>query len=271
VTDHSRMSAAGEIGRVQAALQAYSDTVGELRLIARGVSPTVVSAIAIAVDDVATPESEGAQLLGIVPIFLMTSLFLGGVYVAVDVTAGERERGSLEPLMSTPLTAGEIVVGKLGAVVFFAFATTVIALVGFTIVINLPFREIPGLRFRLSGVGAVEVLVALVPLLLPVASLQMLVASRSRTVKEAFTATSICSMIPMVPGMFLVFSPFKTTTAAMTVPVFAQNLIMNQVLSAAPIHALDYALAAATATALGVALAALAIARCAHTRMLADR
>ena len=81
----------------------------------------MVSAIAVELDDVATPESEGAMLLGIVPMFLMMSVFLGGLYVAVDVTAGERERGSLEPLMSTPLAAAEIVLGKLGAVMFFSF------------------------------------------------------------------------------------------------------------------------------------------------------
>ncbi len=231
----------------------------------------MVSAIAVAVDDVATPESEGAQLLGIVPMFLLMALFLGGVYVAVDVTAGERERGSLEPLMSTPLSAAEIVLGKLGAVLFFAFATMSVALVAFTVVINLPFKEIPGLKFRLDALGALEIYIALVPLLLPVAALQMVVASGSRSMKEAFTATSLCSMIPMVPGLFLVFSPFKATTAAMAVPVLAQNLILNQVLSAQPIHALNCLLAATTATLLGVALAGIAVARCAHSRMLAGR
>jgi sodium transport system permease protein len=271
VTDHSRTTAAGEIGRVTGALGAYSDTVGALRLVARGVSPTVVSAIAVAVDDVATPESEGALLLGIVPIFLMTSLFLGGVYVAVDVTAGERERGSLEPLMSTPLTAREIVLGKLGAVLFFALSTMFVTLVGFAIVINLPFPEIPGMRFRLGASGTLAIFLTLVPLLLPVASLQMVVASRSRTVKEAFTAASVCSMIPMIPGLFLIFSPFKSTTAAMAIPVFGQNVIMNQVLRAGPLHAIDYVVAAVTATALGIVLAALAVATCAHARMLSDR
>lgn len=271
VTDHSRTTAAGEIGRVSNALGAYSETVGALRLVARGVSPSVVAAVAVAVDDVATPESEGALLLGIVPIFLMTSLFLGGVYVAVDVTAGERERGSLEPLMSTPLGAAEIVLGKLAAVLFFSLGTMVVTLVAFALVINLPFPEIPGMRFRLGVAGTLEMFVALAPLLLPVAALQMLVASRSRTVKEAFTAASISSMIPMVPGLFLIFAPFKSTTAAMTVPVFGQNVIMNQILRAAPLHPLDYAVAGVTATALGVVLAAIAVATCAHSRMLSER
>jgi len=269
VTDHSRTTAAGQIRRVQIALETYAQTVGSLRLVARGVSPRVVSALAIALDDVATPESEGALLLGMVPMFLMMALFLGGLSVAVDVTAGERERRSLEPLMSTPVSAASIVLGKLGAVFLFALATMVLTLAGFTLAINLPFREVPGMKFRLDPGGALAIFLAVVPLLLPVAALQMIVASRSRTVKEAFTAASVCSMIPMVPGLFLILSPFKTTRSAMLVPWFSQNLIINQVLKAEPLHGLDCAIAAVVATALGVALSALAVATCAHSRMLA--
>ncbi|MGO8999235.1 MAG: ABC transporter permease [Polyangiaceae bacterium] len=271
VTDHSRTTAAGQISRVDGALETYSRTVGALRLVARGVSPNVVSAVAVEIDDVATPESEGALLLGIVPMFLMMSVFLGGLYVAIDVTSGERERGSLEPLMATPVSAAEIVLGKLGAVIFFAFVTMVVTLIGFTIVVNLPFAEVPGMRFKLSPVGALEIFVALVPVLLPVAALQMLVASRSRSVKEALTAASICSMLPIVPGMLLIFSPFKSTTSAMTIPLYGQDMIMTQILKAAPLQALDYLVAGATATALGIVLTVVAVAQCAQARMLADR
>jgi sodium transport system permease protein len=271
VTDHSRTTAAGQIGRVHAALETYSETVGALRLFARGVAPSLTSAIAVEIDDVATPESEGALLLGIVPIFLLTSIFLGGLYVAVDVTAGERERGSLEPLMATPIGAAEIVLGKLAAVVFFSLATMTVTLIGFTVVVNLPFAEIPGLRFKLGPMGALEIFAALVPILLPAAALQMLVASRSRTVKEALTAASICSMSPMVPGLVTIFSPFKSTTSRLMVPLLGQDLIMNQILRASALPALDYVLAGAAATGLGVVFAAIAVAQCAHARMLADR
>jgi len=269
VTDHSRTTAAGQIRRLSDALEAYSQTVGSLRLVARGVNPRVISAIAIELDDVATPESDGAQLLAIVPMFLLMSLFVGGVYIAVDVTAGERERGSLEPLMATPLSATEIVLGKLAAVFFFAFMTMTVTLAAFALVISLaPFPEIPGLKFKLGALGSLQIFGALVPLLLPVAGLQMLVASRSQNVKEAFTATSLCTFIPMASGLFLTLSPFKSTLASIAVPVFGQNLLVNQVLRGEPLAALDYLVAAGTTTALGVALAALAIARCAHARML---
>jgi len=271
VADRSRTASAGHLRRVEVALETYAQTVGAMRLVARGVSPHVVSALAIGIDDVATPESEGALLLSVVPMFVMMSLFLGGLSVAVDVTAGERERGSLEPLMSTPLSAAEIVLGKLGAVAVFALATMTVTLVAFVLVIHLPFQEVPGMRFKLGVVGALEIFGAMVPLLLPVAAIQMIVASRSRTVKEAFTAASASSLLPMVPSLFLVFSPFRSTTASMAVPVFAQNLIMNQVLRAGPVHALDYVVAAVVTTALGVVLAIFAVVTCAHTRMLSQR
>jgi sodium transport system permease protein len=272
VTDHSRTTAAGIIRRVSDALESYSNTVGTLRLMARGVSPSVVSALAIEVDDVATPESEGAMVLGIVPMFLLTSLFFGGLYIAVDVTAGERERGSLEPLVSTPLTAAEIVLGKLGAVFFFQLVTMVATLVAFTLVVNVaPFPEVPGMKFKLDVLSALEIFLVLAPLILPVAALQMLVSSRGRTVKEAFTAASLVTLIPMASGIFLILAPYRTTTASMAIPVFGQNLLMNEVLRGAPVAALSYAVAAGSAMVAGVALSMLAVARCAHSRMLADR
>jgi sodium transport system permease protein len=144
-------------------------------------------------------------------------------------------------------------------------------LVGFTVVINLPFAEIPGLKFRLDGMGALGIFFALVPVLLPVGALQMLVASRSRSVKEALTAASICSMLPLVPGLLVILSPFKTTTQAMAVPLYGQNLIMTQILRAAPVTPLGYFVAAATTAAAGVAFAALAIAQSARARMLSEK
>ena len=272
VIDHSRSTSSGESQRVMQALSAYGQTVGALRLVARGVSPSVVSALAIETDDVATPESRGALLLTIVPMFLLMALLLGGALVAVDVTAGERERASLEPLMSTPLTAMEIVAGKMAAVMVFAFVTVFVDEVGFAATINLaPFPEIAGMRFKLDFVASLQIFAALIPLLLPIAALQMLLASRSRTVKEAYTAVTLCSIIPALPGLFLAFTPYKPTTASMTIPVFAQELLVNQILRGAPMPAMDYVLAGATATALGLALVALTVGRFAHARMLAGR
>jgi sodium transport system permease protein len=272
VTDRARTASVGTIRTVETAVAMYAETVGAMRLVARGVSPRVVSAVAVAVDDVASPEGEGANILGLIaPMFLMITIFVGGLATAIDVTVGERERGSLEPLMSTPLSATEIVLGKLAAVACLSLGSLVLTLAAFTLVLNLPLPEIPGLRFR-SGVGwSFEILLALVPLVVPGAAFQMLIGNMSRTVKEAQTSAGIAPIAPMLLQLAMQLSPWKTTRAMMMVPVVAQNMLMDQVLRAAPLHAVDYALAAVTTTALGVALAAVAVWRCAHARMLSDR
>jgi sodium transport system permease protein len=262
VTDRSRTTVAGEIQRVGQALEAYGRTVGALRLMARGVSPTIALAVAIEIDDVAAPESGGAQLLAMVPMLLLMSVFVGGMYVAVDVTAGERERGSLEPLLANPITASDVVLGKLGAVVFFAGAALVLSDVAFTLVIGVaPFPDVPGMKFKLDVFGALQILAALVPLLLPICALQMLLAGRSRSVKEGNTAVMLLTMVPMLPGLFLAFTPFKPTISSMAVPVFAQEVLVNQILRGAPLPPHHYLAAAATSIALGMALTVLVIVR----------
>jgi sodium transport system permease protein len=271
VADHSRTTSQGEISRVTHAIQEYGHTVGALRLVARGVSPSVVAAIAIETDDVASPESKGAMLLAIVPMFLLMSLLIGGAHVAIDATAGERERGSLEPLLATPLRSSEVVLGKLGAVMLFAVGALVACALGFTLAIRFaPVPEIPGMKFELGPAGTLQMVAALLPLLLPVAALQILLASRSRTVKEAQAAAMLLSGLPAIPGMFLVFVPFKATTTWMTVPVFAQELLVNQILRGAPVAPLDHAIATASSIALGVVLTIIAIARYARARTLAQ-
>ncbi len=269
VTDRAKTSTVGTFLAVQTALTMYAEMVGALRLVARGVSPAVVSALAVAVDDVATPESDAANILGaIVPVCLMLAIFVGGLATSVEITAGERERGSLEPLLATPVSSTQIVLGKLGAVYLLSLGTLLLTLTGFVIVENLPLPEVPGLRFR-SGVGwGLEACAALVPVVLPAAAFQMLVGNMSRTVKEAQTTAAIAPIAPLVVQLVMAFAPFKSARATLLVPLASQNALMEGVLRAAPMHPVDYLLAASTTTLLGVVLAGFAVATCAHARML---
>ena len=111
VVDESRNSAQSSIRRARLMLGAYSKQIGSLRLLARGVHPGVTSALAIEEMDMATPQSQAANLLNIMPYFIVFSLFIGGMYLAIDTTVGERERGSLEPLLINPAARSELVLG----------------------------------------------------------------------------------------------------------------------------------------------------------------
>ncbi len=267
ISDRSRQTALGEVSRVMRAIDEYGRTVGALRLLARGLAPEIVSAIALEVDDTSTPESKGAALLAIVPMMLLMSLLLGGANVAVDATAGERERGSLEPLLSTPISSLELVAGKLGAIMTYSMITLVVAAVGFVVALSLG-PDIPDMKLGLTPGGALRLVLTFVPVLLPVASMQFLLASRSRTVKEAQAATTLLSGLPAIPGMFLAFVPFKAQLVWMTVPLFAQSVLVNEVLRGSPRPAIDQAVAALAASAVGLLLGGAAVFRYARARML---
>ena len=97
-------------------MQAFNRELGTQRLLARGVSPQLLAAIEIEENNLAAAGAQGARILFIVPWVALLVAVAGCISVAIDVSAGERERGSLEPLLMHPLDVGQIVVGKWAAV-----------------------------------------------------------------------------------------------------------------------------------------------------------
>jgi sodium transport system permease protein len=252
--DESRASSLGRVRRLTEALRGYSLAIGQLRLLARGVAPSTASALAVESDDLATPESRAQFVFGIMPMFLLLVLFAGGMYIAIDTTAGERERGSLEPLLANPVTPAEVIMGKLGATIAFALATLALTLAGFTVVLNTVPLDLPGVRLGVGPGGVALLLLILTPAVFPAAALQMLVASASRTFKEAQTAAQLLALLPILPGLFLMFGTFRSERWAFAVPLLGHDLLVNQVLKGEGVAAADYALSVAASVAVGVVL-----------------
>ena len=116
VTDSTQRNAEVPVARVRGALEAYSQQVGALRLVARGIDPGVVRPVGVGTRDLASDAAKQSMVLAVfLPYLLLLSGFLGGIYLIVDATAGERERQSLEPLLATPAARGAIVSGKMAA------------------------------------------------------------------------------------------------------------------------------------------------------------
>jgi sodium transport system permease protein len=129
VTDTTRRNADVPVKRVEATLQQYSQTLGALRMLARGINPMVGVPVGVGTRDLATPEAKrGIMLSAMLPILLLISAFLGGIHLAMDTTAGERERQSLEPLLATPAARGAIVSGKMLASVVIGLASLLLIL-----------------------------------------------------------------------------------------------------------------------------------------------
>ncbi|HAN31249.1 MAG TPA: hypothetical protein DCQ06_06585, partial [Myxococcales bacterium] len=112
VADFAKPKTAAEAHRIRALVQGYAAQIVTMRLVLRGVSPTTLRAVELQEDDLATPQHHAANVLHVVPLFVILACFIGGMQVAIDVTAGERERGSLEALLVSPVSTNEIALGK---------------------------------------------------------------------------------------------------------------------------------------------------------------
>lgn len=236
VFDSTRQSALGDIRQASRLLESYSQYIGTLRLTLRGISPEVMQAVQIEERDTATPQSQALVFLSMLPYFIIFAIFNGAAPVITDATAGERERGSLEPLLINPLPRGWFAVGKMLAAIPFAALNLVITLAGFAAIFNLlPVEELLGMQIEMDAGSLTAIFLVCLPIVLLACALQTLIASFTKTTKEAGTYLPFVGLIPALPGIALAFLPVKPELWTMLIPTFGQQILINQFLRSEPI------------------------------------
>ena len=222
VVDESRNDAHRNVRRVERLLVSYAQSLGSLRLMARGISPEVAAPLQLDEVDLSTPEKLAANLLNVVPLFLMLAALVGGMNVAIDTTAGERERGSLEALLLNPVPRRTLVLGKWLATSLASLAVATVTLLGFMLTVRfLPLEEL-GMKMLLGPYEALVLWAAIAPLALFGSGLQMLIATFARSFKEAQTYLNLLNLLPMAPSMFLMFEPARSAAWMLPLPALAQ-------------------------------------------------
>lgn len=253
--DRTRDRAQTTVRRVREQLDAYSASIGALRLTARGVDPGVVRPLAVEDRDAASVDPLLAFLVAFLPYGLMFAAFLGGMYLAIDSTSGERERLTLEPLLLNPVSRTQVVLGKLAAIVLFSTVSLALCVGamawGLTLVPELP----GGIRLELPPARALQILVIALPIALLAGASQMLIASFTRSYREATTWLQLFLLIPMVPSLMQVVNPVDATPATLLTPVLGQSVLISLVGKGRPLELTQLALSWGGVLAAGVLFA----------------
>ncbi len=252
VYDGAKTASRSSIGRTRSLLRDYNGSVGSLRLLARGVSPEVVRAVEIDDLDLATPAQLSARFFAMIPMFLIVAAFIAGLNVAIDTTAGERERQSLEPLLVNPIHRFALVVGKWLTTSVFSVAGIVLTLPAFLLAMSRVPLEQLDVELSLGGSQIAWMFLLLFPLALLASSLQMLVATFARSFKEAQTYVSLLSFAPMLPGILSSVRPLDTETWMAAVPALAQQQLLLDVIGGEASNGLIAAVACVVTTVLAV-------------------
>jgi len=240
VFDSTRQSANADIDRAQDLLESYSGYIGLLRLSLRGVSPEVIRVVQIEELDTATPQSQALIFISMLPYFIIFAIFNGASPVITDATAGERERGSLEPLLINPLPRGWVAIGKLLSAIPFATLNLVITLAGFAAIFRLlPVEDLLGIQIGFDISTLISIFLICLPIVFLACAIQTLIASFTKTTKEAGTYLPFIGLIPSLPGLALAFLPVKPDLWTMLIPTFGQQILINQFLRFEPIAAMN--------------------------------
>jgi len=256
--DQSLRYAGATIGRVRGYLDAYAGQIRQLRLQLRGIHPELIVPIQIGIDDQSTPESRGGTLLSFLPYFILITVFVGSMHMAIDTTAGERERKSLEPLLINPLPRWQIMAGKLAATTTFALMTLALGLIAFVYAMKfLPAAEMDmALSLNLRVAALAFLLVA--PAALLAAALLTILAAFAKSFREAQSYMGMVILIPMIPSMWILIDPTRTETWMTLVPLLSQNVLILELVRGEPANALWFALSMGTTGMLALVLAAIA-------------
>jgi len=255
VADGSSQNSRPKVQRVRGLLQRYNGEIGSLRLVARGISPAVATAVQIEDIEVSSSQQRAAQILGFIPLFVMISAFTGAMAISTDSTAGERERGSFEALLVNPAPRMAIAAGKWLAGTMTGMLTVLItAGLLFAMFQKLPLQDL-GIRFRLGSPELIRTLSVVLPLCPLIVAIQMYVATFAKSFKEAQSYLSFLMMAQMVPGMMATMNTMTPKAWMYYVPWIGQQSLLTDVLGNKPISPVVFLIVAVT----NIALAAMVL------------
>jgi sodium transport system permease protein len=236
-------------------LRAFSRELGSQRLIARGVGLQVLSPVDVEEINLAAGKSRGAQLLFLVPWLALLGAVVGAISVAIDVTAGERERGSLEPLLMNPVSTPAIVLGKWAVVAACSAAVVVLTLVGFRGAMVFISSETLSALMQFGAAESALFLAMLLPFAAMIAAVNMFAATYGRSHKEAQTYASYLTMLVNFAPVVPLFLSVRDAAWQLFVPAMAQQVVMMRALRGEAVGAADVLVPAAVA--IGITVLAL--------------
>jgi len=227
---------------VRAMVSQYARTIGVLRLQLRGIEPTIANPLVVREMDTASPAARALTVLATLPYLLVLVVFMGGFYLAIDTTAGEREHGSLEPLLCQPVPRAELVLGKICAAALFSATSLILFLISFAVAIPFaPLHRI-GMSLEVDLFMCLAIFAISTPLMVFGASVLTAVASYAKSYKEAQTYLTIVILVPTLPLIITQMMSIEPSAALMMVPSLSQSMLINQFITGETVDSLHVAI-----------------------------
>jgi len=226
LADYSDKNIGTVLDRIERTIEAYSGQVGSMRLLMRGVDPRVVQPINLQVQNSATPESKSGIIMGMVAMFIMTSLFTASMTASIDTSAGERERHSLELILCQPVSTVMVVLSKVVCVSAYGAIASILTMLAMTFTMTmLPLEKI-GISIMVDPMTMLIISVMVLPLAYLAGIAQLYFAYQAKTFKEAQSYLSMILILPMLVPMAIMIVPHKPEWLN-NLPLAGHSIIME--------------------------------------------
>jgi sodium transport system permease protein len=254
VSDQANRDADRDARRVRNAVREYGQLLAGLRIVSRGINPQSLQAVSIDEVDVSTPSGRSAMLLGMMSYFFIFAALMGGMYLAIDTTAGERERGSLEPLLSLPVTRSQLIYGKIAATCLFMSLSMLLSLLAFYFVLDYMPLEQLGMTPNFNLDVVISALLLFLPFILVGGALMTLVASFTKSYREAQTWLSVVLIAPTMPILIVSILMLRPRTEFMFIPSLSQHLLLVDMVKNEPLDPAHVAISVISTLVIGIVL-----------------
>ena len=232
--------------RIYNALDIYKNEVVSERLSEFNVDKDLLEPLDIINKDISTKkETIGKAVGGLIPYMLVIFIFLGAMYPAIDLGAGEKERGSLETLLSSPATKFEITVGKLMVVSLAGMVSGLISVIGISVpfyfIGNIPDQIKSTVIEIISPFIIVSVIILMIPIAIFFASMLLSISFYARSFKEAQSLMGPLNIIIIVPLMLTLGPGIEIDHITALIPLINVGLLTKEILagSAQPIYFIE--------------------------------
>ena len=217
-------------GRVSQAIRAYGRQVSQTRLLLRGVNPVSTMPVVIHDIDVSTPASRASFALGMLSYLAIFAMLFGGMYLAIDATAGERERGSLEALLTAPMPRPHLIYGKIAATMAYMLISIALTLTACAVALNYVRLEEFGMSLSMGPLTTLKLFAVSAPLAVLGAGLLTVVASFTRSFREAQSYLTFAISLPTLPLVFIGVLRVEPSPLVMSTPSLSQHFLMMKIL-----------------------------------------
>ena len=222
VFDPGNISMAASAGRLAATLNDYARHRAHIELRAAGLDPALAEPVRVSGRPISAIRDVAMLLYGMIPALLMFMVFLGGTHLAIDTTAGERERGSLEPLLTAPVARAVLLIGKAAATLCFTGLTVAIHLIGFKLLLGGATWVVGGYQAPPSWSVFAALFAVALPVMIFAVAMQFLIATMTRSMKEAQIYLGLLPVIPAMPGLVLAFTSLSNVQSLAAWPLIGQ-------------------------------------------------